>query len=214
VRGLPRAPETQRHRGKEPTMIEARRRLSVCQMRSQTDLPCGRPAAVTVLGVPLRDRCALEQDGWFAVGELTQVPRGREPREAVAAIRTPQTHSPRAGGIGRLLRQRASGGKVVPLLAIIAVAVSVFAAAACGGPSRRALVAHPPNQRGGRRQKTKTARRPRKRAPEATVTTRSLRRRVTLRSARTAPGRGREMPRPASAGPQHRRATCGSRATG
>ncbi len=114
-------------------MIEARTRPSVCQMRSQTDLPCGRPAAVTVLGVPLCDRCAREQDGCFAVGELTQVPRGREPRGAVAATRTPQTHSPRAGGVRRLLRQRSTGGKGVPLLAIVAVAASVFAAAACGG---------------------------------------------------------------------------------
>ena len=87
---------------------------------------------MTVLGVPLCDRCAREQDGWFAVGELTQVPRGREPRGAVAAIRTPQTHSPRAGGVRRSLRQRATGGKGIPFLVIVAVAAAVFAAA-CGG---------------------------------------------------------------------------------
>lgn len=114
-------------------MIEAKTGPRVCQVRSQTDLPCGRQATVTVLGVLLCDRCAREQEGYFAVGELTQVPRGREPRGAVAATRAPLTHPLRAGGVRRLMRQRATGGRGLPFLAIVAVAASVFAAAACGG---------------------------------------------------------------------------------
>ena len=104
----------------------------VCQVRSQTEAPCGRPAAATVLGVPLCERCAREQEGYFAVGELTQVPRGREPGGAVAT-HARRTRPPRAAGVLRRLRERAAGGKGVPFLAAVVVAASVFAAAACGG---------------------------------------------------------------------------------
>jgi hypothetical protein len=67
------------------------------------------------------------------VGELTQVPRGREPRGDVAATRARRTHSPRAAEVLRRLRERATGGKRVPFLAAVVVAASVFAMAACGG---------------------------------------------------------------------------------
>ena len=106
----------------------------VCQVRSQTEAPCGRPATTTVLGVLLCERCAREQEGYFAVGELTQVPRGREPTGAVAATRARRTRPPRAAGVLlRSLREKATGGKGVPFLAAVVVAASVFAAAACGG---------------------------------------------------------------------------------
>jgi hypothetical protein len=105
----------------------------VCQVRSQTEVPCGRPAATTVLGVLLCERCAREQEGYFAVGELTQVPRGREPGGDVAATRARRTRPPWAAGVLRRLRERAAGGQGVPFLAAVVVAVSVFAAAACGG---------------------------------------------------------------------------------
>lgn len=114
-------------------MIEAKTGPRICQVRSQTDLPCGRPATVTVLGVLLCDRCAREQEAYFAVGELTRVPRGREPGGAVAATRAPLTYPPRSGGVRRLMRRRATGNRGIPFLAIVAVAASVFAAAACGG---------------------------------------------------------------------------------
>ncbi len=105
----------------------------VCQVRSQTEAPCGRPAATTVLGVLLCERCAREQERYFAVGELTQVPRGREPGGGVAATRARRTRPPRAAGVLRRLREGATGGKGVPFLAAVVVAASVFAAAACGG---------------------------------------------------------------------------------
>ena len=102
-------------------------------MRSHTEVPCGPPAATTVLGVLLCERCAREQESYFALGELTQVPRGREPRGAVAATRARRTRPPWAGGVLRSLRERATRGKGVPFLAAVVVAASVFAAAACGG---------------------------------------------------------------------------------
>ena len=104
----------------------------VCQVRSRTEAPCGRPATTTVLGILLCERCAREQEGYFAVGELTQVPRGREPREEVAATRIRRTRPPRAAGLLRRLGERAAGGKGVPFLVAVVVATSVFAAA-CGG---------------------------------------------------------------------------------
>ena len=114
-------------------MIGETTRPRVCQVRSQTEAPCGRPAATTVLGVLLCERCAREQEGYFALCELTQVPRGREARGDVAATRARRTRSPRAAGILRRLRERATGGKGVPFLAAVVVAAAVFAAAACGG---------------------------------------------------------------------------------
>ena len=41
-------------------------------MRSGTDHPCPRPAVVNICGVPFCERCAREQEAYFAVGELTQ----------------------------------------------------------------------------------------------------------------------------------------------
>lgn len=40
-------------------------------MRSGTGLPCGGPAVVEILGVPFCERCAREQEAYFAMGELT-----------------------------------------------------------------------------------------------------------------------------------------------
>ena len=43
-----------------------------CEVRSGTESPCLRPAAVEIGGVPFCERCAREQEAYFAVGELTQ----------------------------------------------------------------------------------------------------------------------------------------------
>ncbi len=55
-------------------MSEAATKLGSCQVRSETDSPCLRPAAVEIGGVPFCERCAHEQEAYFAVGELTQAP--------------------------------------------------------------------------------------------------------------------------------------------
>ncbi len=46
--------------------------LGPCQVRRKTDDPCPHPAAVEIWGVPFCERCAREQEAYFAVGELTQ----------------------------------------------------------------------------------------------------------------------------------------------
>ena len=53
-------------------MTGARAGLGRCRMRSATDHACSRPAVVEVWGVPFCERCAREQEAYFAVGELTQ----------------------------------------------------------------------------------------------------------------------------------------------
>jgi len=41
-------------------------------VRSETDIPCLRPAAVEIGGIPFCKCCARDQEAYFAVGELTQ----------------------------------------------------------------------------------------------------------------------------------------------
>ena len=143
-------------------MIEATTRPRLCQVRSQTDLPCSRPAAVTVLGVLLCERCAREQEGYFAVGELTRVPRGQKVRGPEAATRATRTcPSKAAGRRRRRLWERVTGGKGFTFLAAVAVATSVLAAAGCAGTEQAragAEVADPkPGQKTGEQNPTPAA---------------------------------------------------------
>ncbi len=66
-----------------------------CQVRTGAGSPCGRPAATEVLGVPFCERCAREQEDYFAIGELTQAPRAEErSREAWGATPKRPTRRP------------------------------------------------------------------------------------------------------------------------
>ena len=76
----------------------------------------------------------------FCRGRAHTGPQGTRARGGVAATRARRTRPPRAAGVLRRLREGATGGKGVPFLAAVVVAASVFAAAACGGASRRAPV--------------------------------------------------------------------------
>ena len=53
-------------------MTKAKKELGLCQVRSGTDRPCFRPAMLKIWGMPFCERCAHEQEAYFAVGELTQ----------------------------------------------------------------------------------------------------------------------------------------------
>ena len=59
-------------------MAEAVIGSGTCQVRGGTDDPCLGPAAVEIFGVPFCERCAREQEAYFAIGELT---RDRDPDE-------------------------------------------------------------------------------------------------------------------------------------
>jgi len=53
-------------------LIEAMSKLGPCQVRSKTGRPCPRKAVVEIWGMPFCQRCASEQEAYFAIGELTQ----------------------------------------------------------------------------------------------------------------------------------------------
>ena len=52
--------------------VENLLKLGPCQVGSETDSPCPRLAALEIRGMPFCERCAREQEAYFAIGELTQ----------------------------------------------------------------------------------------------------------------------------------------------
>jgi hypothetical protein len=60
------------HAEREDLLIEATTKRGPCQVRSKTGRPCPRQAVVEIWGMPFCERCAREQDAYFAIGELTQ----------------------------------------------------------------------------------------------------------------------------------------------
>ena len=70
-------------------------KLGPCQVGSETDSPCPRLAVVEIRGMPFCERCAREQEAYFAIGELTQ-------EEEARAIRD----GPLAKVLGRMRRER------------------------------------------------------------------------------------------------------------
>ena len=57
-----------------------------CQVRSETDNPCGRPASVKIRGVPFCEPCACEQEVYFAIGELTEGSRRFDERVLIGKL--------------------------------------------------------------------------------------------------------------------------------
>ena len=106
-------------------------------MRAQTDHPCGRPAVATILGVRFCERCTRVQTDYFALGELTQVPRGKSGvAEGVGyAARAPRLgYSAGTRGTRRGLVARSTK---VSLLLFVA-SILFLAATACSGTGRQA----------------------------------------------------------------------------
>ena len=52
-------------------MPEAMTKPGDCQVRINTQSPCPRRAEVAILGVAFCGPCARQQEGYFAIGELT-----------------------------------------------------------------------------------------------------------------------------------------------
>ena len=73
-------------RVQEDLSIEAKETPGSCLVRSGTDYPCHRPVAVEIGGVPFCGPCASEQEAYFAVGELTEEPRGSHDDERLAGL--------------------------------------------------------------------------------------------------------------------------------
>jgi hypothetical protein len=73
-------------------LIGAATKLGSCQVRSKTDHPCPHRAVTEIRGVPFCERCAREQEAYFAIGNLAIQPRGLAsdpelPRRGAAADR-------------------------------------------------------------------------------------------------------------------------------
>ena len=56
---------------KDLLKTEATKKLGPCQVRSRTDSPCPRQAVVEIRGIPFCERCAREQEAYFAIGEMS-----------------------------------------------------------------------------------------------------------------------------------------------
>jgi hypothetical protein len=46
--------------------------LGPCQVRIETETPCPYPATMKIRDVPFCEQCALKQEAYFTIGELTQ----------------------------------------------------------------------------------------------------------------------------------------------
>jgi hypothetical protein len=51
-------------------LIGATMKLGSCQVRSKTDHPCPHRAVTEIWGVPFCERCAREQEAYFAIGQV------------------------------------------------------------------------------------------------------------------------------------------------
>jgi ribosomal protein S6E (S10) len=88
-----------RARRRRVLLSEATRTPGSCQVRSKTESPCPRRAALEIRGIPFCEACACEQETYFAIGELTQ--------EVAQGFRG----KPLAEALERMRRERAGGRK-------------------------------------------------------------------------------------------------------
>ena len=80
-------------------MIEATtKQLGPCQVRSKTEHPCPHQAVVEIYGIPFCERCAREQEVYFAIGMLeTQAQGMASERELAGRIAEVGKYEDRAG---------------------------------------------------------------------------------------------------------------------
>ena len=65
------APRTRTVIVKDLLKTEATKKLGMCQVGSRMDSPCPRQAVVEIRGIPFCERCAREQEAYFAIGEMS-----------------------------------------------------------------------------------------------------------------------------------------------
>ena len=78
-------------------MIKTTSEQEQCKVRSGTDNPCQRLAVVKVSGVPFCEPCAREQEAYFAIGELTEVPDGLRVKPLVELLNRTRRTTRRRG---------------------------------------------------------------------------------------------------------------------
>jgi hypothetical protein len=92
-------------------LTEATAKIRLCQVRSKTESPCPRRAEVEILGVAFCGPCARQQEGYFAIGELTHED-GRDLRSKTLAEvleRKRQRHTGSKEGIAAEMSHGLSG---------------------------------------------------------------------------------------------------------
>ncbi len=72
--------------------------LAPCQVRSETESPCPRRAAVEIRGVGFCGPCAREQEAYFAIGELVARREEADLRSRALAEALRWIRRERAGG--------------------------------------------------------------------------------------------------------------------
>jgi hypothetical protein len=82
-------------------LTQATSKPGPCQVRSKTQSPCLYRAVVEVRGIPFCEACALEQEAYFAIGELT--------REETQGFRSEPLSKTLARTLDLLRRQRTDG---------------------------------------------------------------------------------------------------------
>ncbi len=71
---------------REDLLSKATKEQGSCRVRSGTDDPCPRPAAVRIGGVPFCAGCARDQEAYFAIGKLTEEPRSFHDDERLVVL--------------------------------------------------------------------------------------------------------------------------------
>lgn len=66
------------HRRQEVLLIGASTKPGPCQVRSKTEYPYLHQAVMEIRGIPYCERCAREQEAYFAIGTLVMQPQGLE----------------------------------------------------------------------------------------------------------------------------------------
>jgi hypothetical protein len=84
------------------TIVEGSPKQGLCQVRSETDLPCPHQAVVEIWGIPFCEWCAREQEAYFAIGKLTQEEETRGLRDEPLD----EELEPLGEALGRMRRER------------------------------------------------------------------------------------------------------------
>ena len=89
-------------------MIGASTKPGPCQVRSKTEYPCLHQAVMEIRGIPFCERCAREQEAYFAIGELTRGKHSHRSKPLAEALERMRKERELTGGIITSKRNRSA----------------------------------------------------------------------------------------------------------
>jgi hypothetical protein len=89
-------------------LCEARRKPGEYQVRSKTQSPCLHQAVVEIRGIAFCERCAREQEAYFAIGELTRGKHSLRSKPLAEALVRMRKERELTGGIIALEKDRSA----------------------------------------------------------------------------------------------------------